>query len=221
MRSLMLSLLVLLTLGFSQGVIAQIGPVEPAPTVESLGVADWIAQEEVDQLWSYYKYKSNAVRKDAQMALNAAHGNFRDPQVMEAWTKVAALDESVHGTISKLILKGYWLKSEGRNKDFDGAVWLALQHIFDQALVDLTLAQIKPLIAKGIMSGESYALMYDRNELSHGRPQVYGSQFQCKDGRAVVQDLLDPGQVDDRRKQAGMVMNFADYRSLMENQCAA
>jgi hypothetical protein len=219
MRSLVLWLLCL-AVGMGHPAFAQSGTVEPVPTVASLGVGDLITQEEADHLWVYYMHESNAVRKEAQSALNAAHGNFRDPQVMEAWARVTALDESVHGTISKLILKGYWLKDEGRNKTFDGAVWLALQHIFDPALVDLTLAQIKPLVAKGLMSGENYALMYDRNELAQGRPQVYGSQFQCRDGQAVLQNMSDPDHVDDRRRQMGMVMTFADYQALIQNQCS-
>ncbi len=221
MRSLLFGFLLALSVILAPPIYAQNVPtMEPPPKVASLGVADLISQDEVDRLWLYYNGDSNSVREEAQAAMKAARGNFNDPQVVRAWAKVTALDEAVHGTISKLIRNGYWLKTEGRNATFDKAVWLALQHIFDPELVDLTLVQIKPLISKGLVSGEGYALMYDRNELRHERPQVYGSQFQCRDGRAVVEPLLDPEHVDERRKQMGMQMHFADYETLMQEQCA-
>ncbi len=72
---------------------------------------------------------------------------------------------------------------------------------------------LEPLVAKGEVDGQSYGLMYDRLALNEGRPQRYGSQMVCKDGKYVVDTLEAPEAVDERRKVMGFPAPLAEYEA--------
>lgn len=72
---------------------------------------------------------------------------------------------------------------------------------------------LEPLVALGEVSGPSYALMYDRLALAEQRPQRYGSQVACQDGRWVAMYLEAPEAVDERRRAIGFTETFAEYQS--------
>jgi hypothetical protein len=63
---------------------------------------------------------------------------------------------------------------------------------------------LEPLAQSGEIHGAMYALMYDRLALAEGRPQRYGSQMVCLEGRFVVAPLEDRERVDERRRVLGM-----------------
>lgn len=72
---------------------------------------------------------------------------------------------------------------------------------------------LEPLVARGEVDGQSYGLMYDRLALNEGRPQRYGSQMVCKDGKYVVDTLEAPEAVDERRKAMGFLTPLAEYEA--------
>ncbi|MGI4816903.1 MAG: DUF6624 domain-containing protein [Janthinobacterium lividum] len=72
---------------------------------------------------------------------------------------------------------------------------------------------LEPLVAQGEVDGPSYALMFDRLALAEQRPQRYGSQVTCQDGRWVAMDLEAPESVDERRRAMGFSQSYADYLS--------
>lgn len=63
---------------------------------------------------------------------------------------------------------------------------------------------IEPLALSGQYSGQQYALMYDRVAKAEGRPQRYGSQSDCQNGRREIYTLEDPENVDEHRAAMGM-----------------
>jgi hypothetical protein len=66
------------------------------------------------------------------------------------------------------------------------------------------LTAIEPLALSGRYSGQQYALMYDRVAKAEGRPQRYGSQDNCQNGRREIYTLEDPENVDEQRAAMGM-----------------
>lgn len=66
------------------------------------------------------------------------------------------------------------------------------------------LEVIEPLALAGDFDGQRYALMYDRLAEAEGRPQRYGSQDACIDGRREIYSLEDAERVDAWRAQMGM-----------------
>lgn len=70
---------------------------------------------------------------------------------------------------------------------------------------------LEPLVAQGEVAGPAYALMYDRLALSEQRPQRYGSQVACENGRWVALYLEDPDNVDERRRAMSFPDTYAEY----------
>ncbi|MEO1038344.1 MAG: DUF6624 domain-containing protein [Pseudomonadota bacterium] len=78
------------------------------------------------------------------------------------------------------------------------------------------LAEIEPLALAGAFDGQRYALMYDRVARMEDKPQRYGSQSECVDGRRQIAELEDPARVDEWRAQMGLEPLEAYRQSLIE-----
>ena len=73
-----------------------------------------------------------------------------------------------------------------------------------------TLAELEGLVAEGYVEGGYYARLYDKISTASGRPQRYGTQFKCLDGKFQPMEMESPTQVDERR--AEMSLNtLAEY----------
>ncbi|MFC3078051.1 DUF6624 domain-containing protein [Phenylobacterium terrae] len=83
------------------------------------------------------------------------------------------------------------------------AAFHVVQHA-DTELQRRFLPILAELVPKGEVEGQSYALMYDRVAMAEGRPQRYGSQFRCEDGRWTVYRIEDPAQLDALRQTMGL-----------------
>ena len=75
---------------------------------------------------------------------------------------------------------------------------------------------LEPLVAVGEVDGAQFGLMYDRLAVNEGRPQRYGTQVTCEDGRWVIDydNLEDPANVDHRRAEAGFPHTLSQYETL-------
>jgi hypothetical protein len=84
--------------------------------------------------------------------------------------------------------------------------WLLVQHAdHDRAFQRRYLAWLTDAVARGDGSANDLAYLTDRVELSEGKPQRYGTQFEFKtECELVLKPLDDPEAVDRRRKAAGM-----------------
>ncbi len=74
---------------------------------------------------------------------------------------------------------------------------------------------LEPLVAAGEVDGAQFGLMYDRLAVNEGRPQRYGTQVTCKNGRWVIDydNLEDPANADHRRAEAGFPHTLAQYEA--------
>jgi hypothetical protein len=84
----------------------------------------------------------------------------------------------------------------------------------DNALMSRVLELARPLMERGELSHQSYALMIDRQLVLQGKPQIYGSQTTMVDGHSVPSPVDDPSHLEQRRAAMGMGSE-ADY--LKEN----
>jgi uncharacterized protein DUF6624 len=94
----------------------------------------------------------------------------------------------------------------------------------DLAAQQRLLALVEPIALAGDFDGQRYALLYDRVAMGEGRPQRYGSQFQCIEGEHRFYELEAPETVDERRAAVGLVP-LAEYqaqsRALYGSACAS
>jgi hypothetical protein len=51
---------------------------------------------------------------------------------------------------------------------------------------------------------DDIAYLTDRVRVAQDRPQIYGTQFTCRDGRHVPRPIFDRRRVDERRARVGL-----------------
>ncbi len=59
-------------------------------------------------------------------------------------------------------------------------------------------------VNKGNASAHNYAYLLDRVNINSGLAQVYGTQLEYKDGKAVAKKLANPKEVNKRRTAVGL-----------------
>jgi hypothetical protein len=119
------------------------------------------------------------------------------------------VDDFTLREVMKLIPPEGWFRISKFGKD----AALAAFHIVNHGgLADKK--RIQPVIEAFARQGEAEpdaaATLYDKIAISEGRPQRYGTQFECKAGR-YVQTIEDPDNVEVRRKAIGMSVSHAEY----------
>ena len=133
-----------------------------------------------------------------------------DPDVRAQFQKaggeyVTAIDE-INTRELKLAMKDWtWRQLAESESRLAERAFHIVQHTPDDAYQEKTLAEIKPLAEEGLMDGQLYALMYDRVNLKKdGGKQLYGTQAKCVNGQQDVHNLIDPENVNARRKALEM-----------------
>lgn len=126
------------------------------------------------------------------------------------WAPIEQADDENLQALLKMVPKdGWFLKSRYGDKAANAAFHI-IQHS-DVAQWKRFVPVLEPLVVTGEVDGQSFGLMYDRLALNEGRPQRYGSQMTCKDGKWVPDRLEDPARVEEWRKAMGFPQTFAEY----------
>lgn len=82
------------------------------------------------------------------------------------------------------------------------AAWHVIQHA--PKTIPQYLPQIKLAAEQGELPFDRYATMLDRQLMTEGKEQLYGTQVMAYNGQPpFVWPIQDPAQVNQRRKQAG------------------
>ncbi len=95
------------------------------------------------------------------------------------------------------------------------AFMLMLQHAPDDNLREKCLKPIKKAFKRGEISANEYSNYVDRLLVHQGKPQIYGSNFEIKDGKLTMSKTKDMKNLDKRRKKIGLPP-IAEYVKLMK-----
>lgn len=107
--------------------------------------------------------------------------------------------------------RGEWFRISEFGRRGAGNAWLIIQHASDDPfLMARVLADMEALYPLGEAEGSKYALLYDRVQMRAGKPQRYGSQLACRDGKYALYEIEDVAELDARRKDIGL-MPIAEY----------
>ena len=101
-------------------------------------------------------------------------------------------------------------------KDGIHAYYLILQHSSDIELKQKSLPGITRAFEAKHLSPSDYANFTDRLLVNLGKPQVYGSNFDFKDGKLVMSKTEDLKNLDERRKKIGL-MPIAEYAKILKD----
>lgn len=125
------------------------------------------------------------------------------------------VDSENTADLKALLERFSWEEMNDINPDLLKDAFLIVQHSNDQAFQAQTLKVFEPMALEERISGQQYALLYDRVTLAEGGKQRYGTQYDCKDGVWTSHALEEPDTVDERRAAFDMVP-LAEYLAQAE-----
>ncbi len=128
------------------------------------------------------------------------------------WRVLGDNDRALMGELLAMVPPEGWFLKSVYGEQAAASAFLIVQHSGPEHWRRF-LPVLEPLVAKGEVDGEEYGLMYDRLAVSEGRPQRYGTQMVCRDGRWAVDTLEDPEKVDVRRQEMGFRWTMAEYEA--------
>jgi hypothetical protein len=114
------------------------------------------------------------------------------------WKQIAPIDDANQKALLAMLPPEGWFTISRYGHDGATAAFLIVQHA-DLDLQKRFLPTLEKLASQGEVDGGDYALMFDRVAIGEGRPQRYGSQYECKGGKWTPYPLEDPARVEERR----------------------
>ena len=158
---------------------------------------------------------------DQDPLMIAAHADLSDlpedeqRQVQGAMdAEVSRLSDENVQTLLALVPAEGWFSTTVYGETAATGAFLIVQHA-DTALQKRFLPAIEAMAGRGEASKAFYAMMYDRIAVAEGRPQRWGTQMQCVDGRMQPFPTEDPEQLEARR--APMGFRWPDYAGYLAN----
>ena len=96
------------------------------------------------------------------------------------------------------------------------AAWLLVQHADADPKFQRHCLALMKKAAPHEVSRKNLAYLTDRVLVNEGKNQLYGTQFFLEDGKMVPQPIDDEANLDERRKEAGL-MPMSEYTKHMTN----
>lgn len=119
--------------------------------------------------------------------------------------RMAALHQAHAQALGRLIDAHGWPNDKRAGPDGAEAAWLVAQHaIADPAFMRRCLALVAKEAAAGRVPMWQHAYLHDRVQVSAGRPQRYGTQFELTPSGPVACEVEDPTQLEERRRAVGL-----------------
>jgi len=157
-----------------------------------------------------------AMRDRDQAAREACDKGTTDDRIT-CYVKFAEDDDRPNTERLKAILKaGGFPDAKAVGKDGVEAFYLILQHSADIELKKQCLEHITKAFEAKLLAPISYANFTDRLLVNLGKPQVYGSNFELKDGKLVMSATEDLNNLDKRRAKIGLPP-IADYVKMLRD----
>lgn len=151
----------------------------------------------------------------APIDLSVLPEDQRQAATSEMWTQLMAVDKRLLDELLTMVPEEGWFLKSVYGEQAAKAAFLIIQHS-DVENWRRFVPILEPLVASGEVDGQSYGLMYDRLAVNEGRPQRYGTQMACKDGKWVIdrENLEDPENADARRAAMGFHGTLAEYEAI-------
>lgn len=156
---------------------------------------------------------SLAARVESEQALRKALPDLSEAALSDddrraantaIWRRIALVDAENTAYLKSILPADGWFRNSRDGEQVARNAWLIVQHSPDHAFQREVVARMASLVTSGEVNGPDYALLYDRTEMFAGRPQHYGSQMECRNGRWMPANLADPANVDKRRATVGL-----------------
>jgi len=133
----------------------------------------------------------------ARMSLRPGHG------MLEWEMVVAPVDRDNTARLRKIVGRHGWPGHRLVGEAGAHAAWLLAQHA-PPDLQEECLPLLQDAVARGEASPADLAYLMDRVLMHQGEPQIYGTQYQVRDGVLELWTVRDPSSLDQRRAALGL-----------------
>jgi hypothetical protein len=106
--------------------------------------------------------------------------------------------------LKKILAESGWPGRSLVGVDGAHAAWLLVQHADTDRPFQKECLQLMETAPAGEVAGDDIAYLTDRVRLADGRPQLYGTQLEFRDGEWVPRPIEDEEHIDQRRKDRGL-----------------
>ena len=154
--------------------------------------------------------------RDRDQAVRAACPTGNTDEQIKCFVKISEEIDKSHTKRLNEIVNTYGVpdaKLVGKNGL--EAYYLLLQHSNDPKLKEKSLKGMEVAFKAKQLSPADYANFTDRLLVNLGKPQVYGANFDLKDGKMVMSPTKDIKNLDKRRKSIGLPP-IAEYMKMLE-----
>jgi hypothetical protein len=157
-----------------------------------------------------------AMRDRDQAARNACPTGNTDEQV-KCYVKVSEEVDTPHTQRLNEIVRTHGVP-DAKLVGADGveAYYLILQHSNDRTLKQKSLKGMEKAFKAKVLSASDYANFTDRLRVNLGKLQIYGANFDLKNGKMVMSPTKDIKNLDKRRKAIGLPP-IAEYMKVLED----
>ena len=114
--------------------------------------------------------------------------------------RMEAADRKNRGEVLRIFDQYGWVTNSLAGKDAAHDFWLLVQHQTPEIQQRL-LSAMEKAVKAGDASMTDYAYLYDRVQVGLEKPQRWGTQTKCVDGKPVLDPVEDRANLDARRKE--------------------
>ena len=150
-----------------------------------------------------------------QKARGISHGQPIDKDKLVMAANLSEIDAKMTAELKEIVAKDGWPTIAMVGIDASNGAMLILTHTADHAWQRSLLPELEELADTGKIDGSSVAVLIDKELVSEGKLQRYGSQFKFVDGAMAMYGVEDPAGLDARRAKA-FLMPMDAYKQMME-----
>ena len=128
--------------------------------------------------------------------------------------KIVEIDSKNTSRMREIVQEYGWPGKNLVGEDGTSAAWLLVQHADrDRKFQKQCLELMKETAKKGEVPLQNVAYLTDRLLIAEGKRQVYGTQFEIRNGKPVLFPIEDEVNVDKRRKEVGLP-SLKEYKKI-------
>jgi len=142
------------------------------------------------------------MRDTDQAARGFSSGRQTTGMTPEMVAKLPTVDAELTAELKEIVTRKGWPTISLVGLDASNAAMLILTHTRDHAWQATLLPQLAQLADTGKIDASNLALVIDKELVSEGKLQRYGTQFKVVNGEMAMYGVEDPGGLDQRRARA-------------------
>jgi hypothetical protein len=143
-----------------------------------------------------------AMKETDQNARGISHGEPMHAGQLQMATNLREIDATLTAQLKEIVAKSGWPTIALVGIEASNAAILVLTHTQDHAWQRSLLPQLESLADAGKIDGSYVATLIDKELVSEGKLQRYGTQFKLVDGEMAMFGVEDPAMLDARRAKA-------------------